>query len=52
MKIIKCLKFAGLSIIGLLSGYFTFLLLLKATGHYDEWKERIRLKYGVGIWDV
>ena len=52
MRAIKWLKFAGLSILGLLTGYFIFLLYLKVGGGYDEWKRRIKQKYGVGIWDV
>ena len=38
--------------IGLLTGYFTFLLILWVTGNLPEWEKRIRDKYGVGIWDV
>ena len=52
MKLIKYLKFMGLSLIGLMTGYFVFLLMLKVSGRYDPWVSYVRGKYGVGIWDV
>ena len=51
MRVIRWLRFTGLLIIGLLTGYFFFLLLLKVTGSYGAWKDYIRQKYDVGIWD-
>lgn len=49
---IKRLRYAALCILGVLTGYFIFLLFLKVSGNLDYWKERIRMKYGVGIWDL
>ena len=52
MVVIRCLKFAGLLIVGLPTGYLFFLLYLKVSDNLEEWKRDIRQKYGVGIWDV
>ena len=50
-QIVRYLKLVGILVLATLSGYFIFLLILKVTGGYEDWKKYIETKYGVGIWD-